>query len=83
MFFKIKQTIKDLAKNAVFIAEEKFGHGNGYEKKEMAINYIINKLPLAPVIKEIVSLFLSDFIDNAIEAAVLYMNSLPKNKEKQ
>ena len=80
MFLKIKDNITNLAKNAVFIAEEKFGRGRGCEKKEMAVNYIVSQLPFAPIIKELIALFLSYFIDNAIEAAVIYMNSLPKKQ---
>mgnify|MGYP006872974905 CR=1 FL=1 len=80
MFLKIKDRIKELAKNAVFIAESEFGKGSGNQKKEIALNYIIKHLPFAPLVKEIIALFLSSFIDDAIEAAVLYMNSLPQSQ---
>ena len=80
MFSKIKYTITTLAKNAVLVAESELGSKKGVQKKEMAVNYIVNHLPFAPIIKDILSLFLSDFIDNAIESAVLYMNSLPKTQ---
>ncbi len=80
MFSKIKYTITNLAKNAVLVAESELGSKKGAQKKEIAINYVINHLPFAPIIKEILALFLSDFIDNAIESAVLYINSLPKTQ---
>lgn len=81
MFVNIKRTIKDLAKNAVFVAESELGTGKGQEKKQMAIKYVTDNLPFSSVIKNIISIFLSSFIDDAIEAAVTYFNSLPEEKE--
>ena len=80
MFAKIKDKITELAKNAVFAAETEIGSGKGTEKKEIAINYIVKNLPFNPVVKEIISIFLSTFIDNAIEAAVVYIHSLPQKQ---
>ena len=39
----------------------------------MAIKYITNKIPVPSIFKPIISIFLSSFIDDAIEIAVLYM----------
>ncbi len=47
MFSNIKTKIKQLAKDAVFIAEQKLGTGKGQEKKKMAVNYIVNRLPFS------------------------------------
>ncbi len=80
MFLKIKDKITELAKNAVFVAESEIGSGKGAQKKMMAVNYIVNHLPFSPIIKEIIALFLSNFIDSAVESAVIYMNSLPKSQ---
>ena len=59
MFSNIKNIIKQLAKNAVLIAESEFGSGKGKEKKERAINYIVANLPFSSFVKELVSIFLS------------------------
>lgn len=80
MFLKVKDQITELARNAVFAVESQLGKGKGTQKKIMAINYVVNHLPFAPVVKEIIALFLSSFIDNAVESAVIYMNSLSKNQ---
>lgn len=77
MFNKLKETIKELARSAVLKAEEALGSKKGQEKKEMAIKYVIEKIPLPAFIKPIVTIFLSSFIDDAIELAVEYM----KNEE--
>lgn len=82
MFFNnLKVKIKELAKNAVLIAEEELGSGKGQQKKQEALDYIVGNLPVSSLLKTIITLFLSDFIDDAIESAVLYMNSLSNNKE--
>ncbi len=80
MFVKIKNKIIELAKNAVLVAEEELGTGKGQEKKTLAIKYIVENLPFSDFIKTVISLFLSSFIDDAIEIAVLYMKSLPKQE---
>lgn len=80
MFFNIKDQITELAKNAVFAVESQIGKGRGTQKKVMAINYVVNHLPFAPFVKEIIALFLSSFIDDAVESAVIYMNSLSKKQ---
>ena len=49
----------------------------GQEKKKLAIQYIVNKLPFVPLVKTIISVLLSSFIDDVVEISVDYMNSLP------
>lgn len=80
MFVKVKNKIIELAKNAVLVAEEKLGTGKGQEKKKMAIDYIVKNLPFSDWVKSIISLLLSNFIDDAVEIAVLYMKSLPRKE---
>ena len=75
MFTNLKNTIKDLARNAVFMAESELGTGKGQEKKKLAIEYIIKNLPFSELVKSIISIFLSGFIDDAVEAAVKYLKS--------
>lgn len=80
MFSNLKKKIKELAKKAVFTAEAELGSGKGQEKKALAISYVVNRLPFPPIIKTIVSVLLSSFIDDVIEISVDYMNSLPKTE---
>lgn len=75
MFTNLKNTIKDLAKNAVFMAESELGTGKGQEKKKLAVEYIINHLPFSDLVKSIISIFLSGFIDDAVETGVKYLKS--------
>ena len=74
MFSKLKVKIKELAKSAVKLAEETLGSNKGKEKKEMAINYIVSKIPVPAPFKPAIKLLLSAFIDEAVEFAVEYMN---------
>ena len=80
MFSNIKQQIKELAKNAVFIAEKELGSGKGAQKKKMAIDYVLKNLPFPDFLKDIISIFLSGFIDDVIEISVKYMNTLSEEK---
>lgn len=82
MFSNVKKKIKELAKKAVIVAEAELGSGKGQEKKRLAIQYIVNKLPFAPVLKTIISVLLSSFIDDVVEISVDYMNSLPNIEGK-
>lgn len=82
MFTDLKKVIKQLAQSAVAIAEQALGSEKGQEKKKMAIKYVIEHLPINPFFKGFIVFVLSGFIDNAIEYAVLYMNSLKNNGEK-
>ncbi len=76
MFSNVKNQIKELAKNAVIVAETTLGSGAGQEKKKMAVNYIVSNLPFSSFVKTIISVLLSSFIDDVVELAVSYMKSL-------
>lgn len=78
MFENIKKQIKELAKNAVLKAEQELGSGKGQQKKRVAIDYILKNLPIPEFMKMIVSVILSSFIDDSIELAGSYINSLSK-----
>lgn len=82
MFVNLKTRIQELARNAVFAAEAELGTGKGQEKKKIAIEYVLKNLRLPQFVKTIISVLLSSFIDDAVELAVTYMNSLSQNKEK-
>lgn len=75
MFKNLQTKIKELAKTAVIMAENALGSEAGKQKKEMAIEYIVSRIPVLAPFKKIVSMVLSGFIDDAIEMAVEYMNS--------
>lgn len=76
----LKELINKLAKEAVLHSEELLGTGCGQQKKEMAINYVMERLPFSDFVKKIIAIFLSWLIDDAIEVSVSYLNSLPKEK---
>mgnify|MGYP007073439980 FL=1 len=76
LFSKTKTKIKELAKNAVLVAEAELGSGKGQEKKKLAIEYVLNNLPISNFLKSIISILLSSFIDDAIEISVNYMKTL-------
>ncbi|MCM1073935.1 MAG: hypothetical protein NC334_09025, partial [Bacteroides sp.] len=67
----ILEILKQLALNEVIDAENLLGKGKGSMKKEMAIDFIISKLPIS--LKPFYPLFkkaLNELIDKAIEYAV-------------
>lgn len=76
MFGNLKNTIKELAYSAVTMAEDTLNTSTGKEKKAAAIEYIISMLPVASIFKSLISIFLSKFIDEAVEQAVGYMKSI-------
>ena len=76
LFSKTKTKIKELAKNAVLVAEAELGIGKGQEKKKLAIEYVLKNLPISNFLKSIISILLSSFIDDAIEISVNYMKTL-------
>ena len=76
LFSKTKTKIKELAKNAVLVAEAELGSGKGQEKKKLAIEYVVKNLPISNFLKSIISILLSSFIDDAIEISVNYMKTL-------
>jgi hypothetical protein len=80
MFSKIKTQIIELARNAVLVVENEIGSGKGQVKKEKAIEYVLKNLNCSTVVKNFISFFLSSFIEDVIEAAVNYMNSISKTE---
>ena len=83
MLSSLKETIKELAFSAVTIAEETLNTSSGQEKKNAAIEYVVAMLPVPAIFKTIISMFLSNFIDEAIEEAVAYMKSIQNPKEEE
>lgn len=75
MFTKLKNAIKELAKQAVDLAEKKLTGEEGRKKKEMALEYVISNIPVCAPFKKIAAKILAGFIDDAIELAVEYMKS--------
>ena len=73
MFENIKATIKEVSITAVKAAEEALGSNKGKQKKAMAINYIVSKIPVASPFQRLVAMLLSSFIDDAVELAVQLM----------
>ncbi len=80
MFEQLKDKITDLAYIAVNHAEKKLETSTGQEKKKAAIIYLVNRLCFPPLFKPFLILLFNNFIDNAIEKAVEYMNQL-KNED--
>ncbi len=80
MFSNLKLTITELAYAAVNMAEETLDSATGKDKKIAAIEYIVSMLPIISPFRSIIAVILSKFIDEAIEKAVTYMNSI-KNLE--
>jgi hypothetical protein len=80
MFSNLKSKITELAYAAVTMAEETLETSSGQEKKAAAIAYVISMLPIASPFKSIVTAILSKFLDEAVEKAVEYMQSV-KNSE--
>ena len=73
MFINLKTKIKELAKIAVIRAEKALGSNTGKQKKDMAIKYVVEKIPVPAILKPLISLTFSSFIDETIELAVEYM----------
>ena len=59
---------------------ELFSLRQGKEKKKLAIEYIVSHLPFSDFSKSLITIFLSRFIDTAVEVSVKYMKSLPDEK---
>ena len=76
MIKTFKELIKELSFSAVNIAEQSMETKTGQEKKLAAIEYVVSKLPIIAPFKKIVVIFLSKFIDEAIEQAVSYMKEV-------
>ncbi len=76
MIEKLKETIKDLAFSAVNYAENALSGVSGKEKKQLAIEFVISKLPIPSPFKSLIGLLLIKFIDNAIETALTYVKNM-------
>lgn len=81
MFLNLKEIIKELAYSAVNMAEQTLGTEQGQKKKEMAIEFVVSRIPIMKPFKSIIVLFLSKFIDEAIEQAVMYMNNVQNERD--
>lgn len=75
MLKNLKIIIKETAYSAVKMAEATLGSASGKQKKQLAIEFIVSKLPVVQPIKAILMIFLSKFIDKSIEQAVEYMKN--------
>ena len=75
MFKNLKEALKKVSVQAVKLAEETLGSNKGQEKKKMAIEYIISKLPIPFPFNKFIGILLSSFIDDAVEFAVQYMKT--------
>ena len=73
MFKKfITQLFQKYAYKAVVYAEDLIGSGNGAHKKEIAIDYLLNKLPIylkpfIPVLKPLLIQIADTLIEKAVE----------------
>ena len=79
---KIQKKFKQFAFSAVVYAEEYIGSGEGQEKKKLAIEYLINLLPIG--FKPFASIFrrlLTDIADSLIEKAVVKLHLLQNIEE--
>ena len=75
-----KKTITKLADEAVQNSEDFLGSGKGKEKKELAVSYVIGKLPLPAIFKPALKVLLNDLIDESIEFAVRRLNAVKIEK---
>jgi len=77
---RIKEILKTLSLPAVIYAENLIGKGFGETKKQIAIDFIVNRFPsfLFPI-KGIVKRLLSDVLDFAVELAVEKLHSIQQN----
>lgn len=76
MFDNLKSKIKEIAVAAVEFAEETLGSNKGKQKKEMAVQYIVSRIPVIQPFKTLIAMLLSSFIEDAVEFAVQYMKSV-------
>lgn len=80
--FNLKKIITSLAYSAVNMAENALKEEDGQAKKQLAIEFVVNRLPIIQPFKSIVGVLMSKFIDEAIEQAVCYMNEI-QNKTNE
>jgi len=79
MFKKIfAETIENAAFKAVEYAEDIIGKGKGTQKKQVAIAFIIGKLPVPIPFKGVLSMILMEFIEESIEFALKKLKKVEK-----
>ncbi len=82
MLKKLKTQIDELARQAVYLAENTLT-GDSYEKKrEMALEFVVSNIPVCTPFKKIVAKILAKFIDEAIDIAFKCAKSLIKDVEQ-
>lgn len=81
---KIEKILLKIAYEAVCYAEMLIGSGKGQEKKQKAIEYVLDRLPLPlKVLKPLLSNWLDDLIDLIIEKAVKMLHSVQESQKKK
>ena len=80
----IKKYFKQFAYQAVCFAEQQIGSGFGDEKKEMAIEFLLKKLPafikpFTPLLKPL----LMQILDEVIEQAVDLLHALQEKQRER
>lgn len=77
---KIKNLLAPLALPAVIYAENLIGKGFGETKKQVAIDFILGKLPIFLIpLKNVIRLMFSELFDFAIENAVKKLHIIQTN----
>lgn len=74
----MKNKILELAEQAVETVEQSLSGESGKAKKIAAVKYVVTHLPVPAPIRYVLGVFLSVFIDSAVEIAVAYMNRRKK-----
>lgn len=76
---RLKEILKGLALPGVLYAEQLIGAGFGEEKRKVAINFILDKMPLQfKPFKGIIKRFLADLLDLLVEAGVKKLHAIEK-----
>ena len=77
---KIKEILKHLSLPAVIYAENLIGKGFGETKKQIAIDFILGKLPLFLIpFKTVIRKVFSELFDCMIEASVKKLHSIQED----
>jgi|GEM_PF-617532 len=77
---KSKEVMSKFALSAVIFAEQTLGSGAGQAKKELAIGFLLGKLPLyLKPFRGIIQNILGGFIDQLIEKAVVKLQEIQAN----
>ena len=84
---KIKTVFTKFAYQAVCYAEEQIGGGHGQLKKEIAIDFLLNKLPLyfkpfIPIFRTIFNKIADELIEKAVEKLHSVQKQLKERTEK-